>query len=36
MRERAALCDGQLIAGPGEPDGFRVRARLPVAVEAIV
>ena len=35
MRDRAALYDGQLTAGPGEPGGFGVHARFPVAVGAI-
>jgi signal transduction histidine kinase len=35
MRERAAPYDGQLTAGPGEPGGFGVHARFPVAVGAI-
>jgi signal transduction histidine kinase len=35
MRERAALYDGQLTAGPGEPGGFSVHARFPVAVGAV-
>ncbi len=35
MRERAALYDGRLTAGPGEPGGFRVHARFPVAVGAV-
>ena len=35
MRERAALYGGQLTAGPGEPGGFSVHARLPVAVGAV-
>jgi len=35
MRERVALYQGQLTAGPGEQGGFRVHARFPVAVAAV-
>ena len=34
MRQRAALLDGRVDAGPGEGGGFRVTARLPVQREA--
>jgi signal transduction histidine kinase len=30
MRERAALCGGELVSGPREGGGFRIAARLPV------
>jgi signal transduction histidine kinase len=30
MRERAALFGGELVAGPAQGQGFRVRARLPL------
>jgi signal transduction histidine kinase len=33
MRERVAAFDGDLEAGPGPGGGFRVAARLPLAVE---
>jgi len=35
MRERVALDQDQLTAGPGEQGGFRVHARFPVAVAAV-
>lgn len=35
MRERVALHDGSLEAGPGEHGGFTVRARLPLTLELV-
>ena len=35
MRERAALLDGEVDAGPTEAGGFHVRARLPIAEESL-
>jgi signal transduction histidine kinase len=30
MRQRAALLEGRVDAGPGETGGFRVAARIPI------
>ena len=34
MRERVAMCGGELRAGPREGGGFRISARLPVSADA--